>query len=68
MKGQVKVKGQTEHLNDTSPGSSSSQNLEFGDRKHVDQPSTSSAVGTGISQELIDKNDDIYRLFLYSLS
>jgi len=69
MKGQVKVKGQTEHLNDvTSP--SSSQNLEFGDRKHEDQPSTSSAVtsSTGISQELIDKNDDIYRLFLYSIS
>jgi len=65
MKGQVKVKGQTEHLNDvTSP--SSLHNLEFGDRKQEDHPSTSSAVS--ISQELIDKNDDIYRLFLVPLS
>jgi len=65
MKGQVKVKGQTEHMpvNDVTPPSSS-QNHEFGDRKQ----STSSAVSPGISQELIDKNDDVYRLFLYSLS
>ena len=65
MKGQVKVSGQTEYVNDaTSP--SSSRSLEFDDRKNEDQPSTSSAVG--ISQELIGKNDDIYRLFLVPLS
>jgi hypothetical protein len=65
MKGQVKVSGQTEYLNDaTSP--SSSRNLEFGNRKAVDHPFTSSAAG--ISQELIGKNDDIYRLFLVPLS
>ena len=65
MKGQVKVSGQTEYLNDaTSP--SSSRNLEVGDRKYEDQPSTSSAVGIG--QELIGKNDDIYRLFLVPIS
>jgi hypothetical protein len=64
MKGQLKVKGQTEYLTDaTSP--LSSRNLEFGDRKYEDHPATSSAVG--ISQELIDKNDDIYRLFLVPL-
>ena len=68
MKGQVKVKGQTEYVNDaTSP--SSSRNLEVGDRNHEDHPSTSeySAV-SGISQELIGKNDDVYRLFVVSLS
>ena len=63
MKGQVKVKGQTEYLNDAT--SSSSRNLEFGDRRHEERPSISSAVG--ISQELIDKNDDLYRLFLVPL-
>jgi hypothetical protein len=65
MKGQVKVKGQPEYPNEaTSP--SSSHNLEFGNGKQEDHPSTSSAIG--ISQELIDKNDDIYRLFLFPLS
>lgn len=67
MKGQAKVKGQTEYMytNDaTSP--SSSRNLEFGDQKHEDHPSTSNAAG--ICQELTDKNDDIYRLFLLPIS
>lgn len=65
MKGQVRVKGQTEYLNDaTSP--STSRNLESGEWKPEDQPSYSRAVG--ISQELVDKNDDIYRLFVVPLS
>ena len=65
MKGQVKVKGQIEYPNEaTSP--STSHNLESGDRKHEDHPSASSALS--ISRELIDKNDDIYRLFLFPLS
>lgn len=70
MKGQVKVKGQPEYLNDDVTSPSSSRGPEFDDRlgKHEDhQPSnTSSAVG--MSQELIDKNDDIYRLFVVPLS
>ena len=58
MKGQVKVKGQSGYPNDaTFP--SSSHNLEVGNR-------ISSALSIG--QELIDKNDDIYRLFLFPLS
>lgn len=67
MKGQVKVKGQTEYPNDAT-SLSSSQNLEFGDRnlKHEDHPSTSSAVG--ISPEVIDKDDGIYRLLLFPLT
>lgn len=70
MKGQVKVKGQAEYVNDATPATSPSKsdNLESGDRNHGDHPpspSTSSAVGT--SQELIDKDDDIYRLFLVPL-
>jgi hypothetical protein len=71
MKGQTKVKGQTEYPNNdvvTSP--SSSHDLEIGDRKRQDQPSTStSSSAVAISQELIvDKNDDNYRLFLFSIS
>jgi hypothetical protein len=71
MKGQVTVKGQPEYLNDaasyaTSP--SSSRGPEFDDRKHdEDHPSTSTSA-VGISQGLIDKNDDIYRLFVVPLS
>ena len=65
MKGKVKVKGQIEYPNEaTSP--SSSHNFEVDDRKHEDHQSASSALN--ISQELIDKNDDIYRLFLFPLS
>jgi len=69
MKGQVKVKGQTEYPNDaTSP--SSSHNLEFGDRnlKHEDHPSESTSSAVGINQEVIDKDDGIYRLLLFPLS
>ena len=61
MKGQVEVGGQNEyHLNDTP--TSSSSNLGSGYRKYYeDHPSSSH---TGISQKLVGKNDDTYRLFI----
>ena len=63
MKGQVKVSGQKEYLKYTSqaPGS----NLQSDDHKYEDHPPPPSAAG--ISQELIGKNDDTYRLFVVPL-
>jgi len=55
MRGQVKVSGQNEYLNDTPTSSS-------GDQKEYPPSSP------GIGQELIGKNDDVYRLFVVSLS
>lgn len=61
MKGQVKVSGQNEYLNDTP--TSSSSNLDYQEYYEDHSPSHAS-----ISQELVGKNDDIYRLFLVPLS
>jgi len=64
MKGQVKVSGQKEYLNHTSQAPSGS-NLQSDDHKYEDRPPPPSAAG--ISQELIGKNDDTYRLFVVPL-
>ena len=61
MKGQVEVGGQNEYLLNDTPTSSSS-NLGSGYRKYYeDHPSSSH---TSISQKLVGKNDDTYRLFI----
>ena len=62
MKGQVKVSGQNEYLSDTPTSSQSSS----GDQKEYPPPPLPSSPGIG--QELIGKNDDVYRLFVVSLS
>ena len=70
MKGQAKVSGQIEyHPDDTTPTSSSS-NLESGYRKfYEDHPlSPHPSPQAGISQELVGKNDDTYRLFIVPTS
>jgi len=61
MKGQVKVSGQKEYLNHTSPPPTS--DLKSDDNRHYqDHPPPPSSPG--ISQELIGTHDDIYRLFV----
>ena len=63
MKGQVKVSGQNEYLNHTAtPNSNSNPKSEYD--MYEDHPPPSAA---GISQELIGKNDDVYRLFVVPL-
>jgi hypothetical protein len=65
MKGQVKVSGQNEyHLNDTP--TSSSSNLGSAYQKYYEDHPPS--PNPSISQELIGKNDDTYRLFIVPLS
>jgi hypothetical protein len=65
MKGQVKVSGQKEYLNPTSPPPTS--DLKSDDnRQYQDHPPPPSSPG--ISQELIGTNDDIYRLFVVPFS
>ena len=64
MKGQVKVSGRNEYLNDTP--TSNSSNHEFDCQKYYEDLTPSSH--TSISQELVGKNDNIYRLFIVPLS
>jgi hypothetical protein len=69
MKGQAKVSGQDEYLNDTpSPITSSSSNLGSHYLKYYEDhhPPTSHPIST--SQELVGKNDGTYRLFVVPLS
>ena len=63
MKGQVKVRGRSdlEYLNDT-PSSSSYLGSDY--QKYEDNSPSSYTI----SQELVGKNDNIYRLFIVSLS
>ena len=61
MKGQVKVSGQNEYLNDTPTSSSSNLDQKY----YEDHPPSSFP---SIRQELVSKNDDTYRLFIVSLS
>ena len=63
MKGQVKVSGQNEYQNDTP--TSSSSHLESYQKSYEDHPPYSHP---SIGQELVGKNDDIYRLFIVPLS
>jgi len=63
MKGQVKVSGQNEYLNEIP--TSSSSNLESDYQNYEDHPPSSY---NNITQELLGKNDDIYRLFIVPLS
>lgn len=64
MKGQIKVSGSQNEYLDTP--SSSSSNLESDYQKsYEDHPPTSH---TSISQELVGKNDDTYRLFIVPFS
>ena len=64
MKGHVKVSGQNEYLDDTP--TSSSSNLGSGYQKYYEDHPPSSHPS--ISQELVGKNDDTYRLFIVPLS
>ena len=65
MKGQVKVSGRSnsEYLNDTPSSSSSYLGSDY--QKYEEHPPSSY---TSISQELVGKNDNIYRLFIVPLS
>ena len=65
MKGQVKVSGRNEyHLNDTPTSSSSDLGSSY-QKYYEDHPPS---PNHSISQELIDKNDDTYRLFIVPFS
>lgn len=67
MKGQAKVSGQNEYLNNTP--TSSSSDLGSGYQKYYeDHPPSFHTTDTSISRELIGKNDNIYRLFIVSLT
>jgi len=63
MKGQIKVSGQNEYMDDTP--TSSSSNFESDYQKYFEgQPPSHPSI----SQELVGQNDDIYRLFIVPLS
>ena len=67
MKGQAKVSGRNGYLNDTP--TSSSSDLGSGYQKYYEEhPPFSHTTDTSISQELIGKDDNVYRLFIVSLT
>lgn len=59
MKGQFKVSGQKEYQSNTSTSSTH----KSGDLKHESPPPSSPGIGQGLVI-----NDDVYRLFVVSLS
>jgi hypothetical protein len=65
MKGQVKVSGQNKYLPVNDTPTSSSSNLDSDYQKYYEDYPPSN---TSISQELVGRNDDAYRLFIVPLS
>ena len=65
MKGRVDVSGQNEYLLNDTPTSSSSNLGSAYQKYYEDHPPSSNP---SISQELVGKNDDTYRLFVVPLS
>ena len=67
MKGRVRASGQSEYhdLNNLNVPTSSSSKIESDQKFYNDHPSSSNP---SISEILIGVNDDVYRLFIVTLS